>query len=110
MPGGCLVEVGSHINGLARIEVAYVASCLDDVLTSVVLDDKRGDDTGGTFGERGEWGYSRDDVGQGGKLHVVAGNLNPSVVPPQAIGVGDTRFQVFKSIFHPSVVGGERRR
>ena len=108
--GGCLAEAGSYIDGLARIDVAYVAPCLDDVLSSVVLDDKRGDDTGGTFGERGEWGYSRDDVGQGGKLHVVAGNLHPSVVPPQAIRVGNTRFQVSKPILHPTAVGGERRR
>ena len=85
MPVGSLVEVGSYINGLTRIDVAYVASSLDDVLASVILDDKRGDDTGGTFGERGELGYCRDDVGQGGKLHVFAGNLNPSVVSPQAI-------------------------
>ena len=85
MPGGCLVEVGNYINRLARIDVAYVASCLNDVLASVVLDDKRGDDTGRTFGERGELGNCRDDVGQGGKLHVVAGNLNALVVSPQAI-------------------------
>ena len=109
MPGGCLVEVGGYINSLFRIDVAYMASSLDDVLSSVVLDDKRGDDTGGTFGERDEWGYSRDDVGQGGKLQFVAGNLHPSVVPPQAIRVGNTRFQISKPILHPTAVGGEQR-